>query len=273
MRSGSSSAHMPCASHAIGLTRSALAHRGLGCAGRGAGGAGAGVAGRAQRRRARARVRFELRGEHLAALRISCAAPSGWRQAPRPRHERASARDPLRRPARGPNWRAVQRRGEGAAGRYAGPALAGALGGEVARDARGLGDRQASSESADDAGAERAAVRGEGRASAAGRRSRSARSRCRSSRRGAPRQSAVRPPAAGDQRRERGAVLDLVHAWVRRPGRDRVTSGEPGWLGVPSSRNQRGAVAGDQREVGERLDVVDERRAAADVRARTAAAG
>ena len=44
-------------------------------------------------------------------------------------------------------------------------------------------------------------------------------------------------------------------------------------MGVPTERNQPGAVAGDEGDVCERLDVVDERRAAGDAASRTGGGG
>ena len=89
------------------------------------------------------------------------------------------------------------------------------------------------------------------------------RSRCRSSRRGARRAA-----ARWRRRRRRSARRGGSRARSRRhPGKatgpESVTSADPGCAAVPSSRNQIGPVPREQREVGEGLDVGDQRGAPA----------
>ena len=68
----------------------------------------------------------------------------------------------------------------------------------------------------------------------------------------------VPPPASISEDSEAPCSISYTPGWATAP--DSVTSADPGWVGVPSWRNQSRAVAGDQREMRERLDVVDERR-------------
>ena len=71
------------------------------------------------------------------------------------------------------------------------------------------------------------------------------------------------PPAASiSEDSEEPCSISYTPGWASGP--DSVTSAEPGWEGVPELAKPLGAVTGDQRDVGERLGVVDERRAPAD---------
>ena len=141
------------------------------------------------------------------------------------------------------------------------PALPGALIREPARHACGFGDGAGvGGEQKHDAGAERGGV---GREMFVGERDAARQTRPAiqlppypptSSARGSPRCST----GSVDQRVQRRAVLDLVTpGWATAP--DSVTSADPGWEGVPSCAKPLGSVTGDQRDVGQRLGVGDER--------------
>ena len=153
-------------------------------------------------------------------------------------------------------------RDQGVQAVHAGSALAGALTRKPARDARGLGDGTGIvGQQQHDARAERGPVRGEVFVWTAPRRAAGA----------PPIQLPPYPPSSsarswlvsGSRPRRRSARPAKRRARSHtppggRPAPASVTSADPGWEGVPSSAEPIRSVAGDQRDVGQRLGVVDE---------------
>ena len=205
-----------------------------------------------------------------SALASSRTAPSGWRQAPRPWTSPAQRSSRSRAPpaGRSPVGHALQRRRRSRAARW-----------RTGRTARRTCDAshdmtRVSSATPRHAEAGSATTTPAPTAAPCGRSSRSSSARPSARRRAATRRSSRRPaptrPRAARSPPSASASpssvppgdLDDARACRRRPTASRASC--PGRAACPAARNHRGPWRAIEREVGERLDVLDERRAAPD---------